>query len=105
MFESTTVPAPVFVIPKPPEITPERVKVSPVAALSVLSAVNVMLPASELVTSLKVPPAKVIFSAPIATLYRSKVAPLLTVVPPAVVPRPALLLMSKVPADTVVVPL
>ena len=63
------------------------------------------MPASELVTSFKVPPAKVTASAPTATLYRSKVAPLLTVVPPAVVPKPVLWLMSKVPADTVVLPL
>ena len=44
-----------------------------------------MLPAKLLVTSVNVPPAKVICSAPTATFCRSNVAPAATVVPPAVV--------------------
>ena len=104
-FERTTVPAPVFVIPYPPLITPDNVNVSPAfVAIKVLSAVNVMLPAKLLVTSLSVPPAKVIASAPTVTLCRSKVAPLATLVPPEVAPKPLLFVTRTVPALMVVAP-
>jgi hypothetical protein len=52
----------------------------------------------------KVPPFKATASAPTATPCRSKVAPLATVVPPLVAPKPAALVTAKVPAETVVVP-
>ena len=52
----------------------------------------------------KVPPFKVMASAPMVTACKSSVAPLATVVPAAVVPNPEALVIAKVPADTVVAP-
>jgi len=85
---------------------PDRVRVSSaLVALKVLLAPKVILPARELVTSLMVPPFKTIALAPTATLYRSKVAPLAMVTaPPLSLPKPALLVMIKVPLEIVVVP-
>ncbi|CAM3801847.1 hypothetical protein POBR111598_10425 [Polynucleobacter brandtiae] len=89
---------------------PDRVKVSSaLVALSVLLAPKVILPAKLLVTSLSVPPFKVMASLPTMTLYRSKVAPLAMMVPlPAaplpLAPKPALLVIIKVPPLMVVVP-
>ena len=52
----------------------------------------------------RVPPLSVIASAPTVTACKSNVAPLATVVPLAVVPKPAALVMAKVPALIVVPP-
>ena len=52
----------------------------------------------------KLPPLKVTASEPTLTDRKSRVAPLATVVPPAISPKPAALVMAKVPADTVVAP-
>ena len=86
-------------------MTPDKVKVSPVAAFRILLAVKVMLPASELVASAKVPPFRITALAPTVTLTRFKVAPRLTVIaPPLSAPAPLLLLKYKVPPLMVVVP-
>ena len=47
-----------------------------------------------------VPPFSVMASALTATFCKSNVAPLATVTPPAVVPRPVALVTAKVPALT-----
>ena len=57
------------------------------------------------VEAVKVPPLKVNASAPTVTPRKSSVAPLATVVPPEVAPKPDAWLMAKVPAETVVAPL
>ena len=102
---SVKVPAPVLVMPYEPEITPDRVKVSPVLMLIVLLSVKLMSPAKELVASDKVPPCSTTALAPTVTLARSKVPPLLTVTaPPVLLPKPVLLLIVKVPPLMVVVP-
>ena len=74
-------------------------------AVNVLSAVRVISPAKLLVTSFNVPPAKVRFSAPTATLYKSSTAPDATDVPPTVLPSALLLVITTVPAEIVVTPL
>ncbi|BEI41390.1 hypothetical protein PHIN9_13210 [Polynucleobacter sp. HIN9] len=102
----TTRPKPVLVIPKPPEITPLKVSVSSaLVALIVLSAVSVMFPARLLVTSLSVPPASVMASAPTTTLCKSNTPLELIVVAPLVEPNPAALVIFNVPALMVVRPL
>ena len=101
-------PEPLIVKPKlveVPEIMPDRVKTSPAFATEiVLLAVKLILPAKELVASLRVPPARVNGFAPTVTLCRSKVAPLATLTAPVVAPKPLLLVMFNVPAETVVPP-
>ena len=56
------------------------------------------------VEAAKVPPLRVMDSAPTATPCRSSVAPLATVVPAPVPPRPLALVMAKVPTLMVVSP-
>ena len=104
--ESTKLPLPVLVRPKPvPDTTPDKVSCVP-ATLAVLLAVMVKAPDKLLlpVDADNVPPLSVMASAPIVTPLRSSVAPLATVVPPATSPKPALLVIAKVPAETVVAP-
>ena len=88
-----------------PETTLDSVNPVP-ATDTVLSAPRLTVPDSELVPVLvaRVPPLRVMASAPRAAPWRSSVAALATVVPPAVVPRPAALLTARVPAETVVAP-
>ena len=59
----------------------------------VIGAVTLLVP----VLVDKVPPLKVIGSATPVTFCKSSVPPLLTVVPPAVVPKAAALVIAKVP--------
>ena len=104
--ERIKLPLPVLVRPKPtPDTTPDKVSCVP-ATLAVLSALMATVPDKLLVPVevAKVPPLSVMASAPTAAPRRSRVAPLATVVPPAVVPNPDALVMAKVPADIVVVP-
>ena len=101
-----SVPEPVFVMPTPvPEITPDNVNFVPVTAI-VLSLPKVTAPLNELVPVLviNVPPFNVTASAPTLTPCKSKVAPLATVVPPAVVPNPLACVTTNVPPLIVVVP-
>ena len=99
-----SVPAPVLVSVLLPEVIPDKVNCVP-ATLTVLAAAIETLPEKLLVPvdAAKVP-LKVNASVPTVTFCRSSVAPLATVVPAAVVPKPASLLTAKVPALTVVVP-
>ena len=84
---------------------PDKVSVSPLLVKKVLLAPKVILPAKELVRSLSVPPLSVMALAPIVTPCRSKLAPLAMVTaPPLLLPRPALLVITKVPPLMVVVP-
>ena len=87
-----------------PEVTPDKVNCVP-PTLTVLLAAKATVPDKLLVPvdAAKVP-LKVNASAPTVTFCRSRVAPLATVVPAAVVPKPASLLTAKVPALTVVGP-
>ena len=104
--DSTKIPAPVLLRPKPvPDTTPDRVNCVPETS-AVLSASMVTAPDRLLVPVevASVPPLSVTASLPTATACRSKVAPLATVTPPAVVPKPAALLMARVPASMVVAP-
>ena len=104
--ESTKLPVPVLVRPKPtPDTTPDKVSCVP-ATVAMLLAVMVTAPDKLLlpVDADKVPPLSVIASAPTVTPCKSRVAPLATVVPAAVVPKPAALVIAKVPAETVVPP-
>ena len=105
--ERIKLPLPVLVRPNPiPDTTPDSVNCVPVT-LTALSAFMATVPDKLLVPVevAKVPPLSVRASAPRVTPLRSSVAPLVTVAPPATSPKPAALVMAKVPADTVVVPL
>ena len=84
---------------------PDKVNCVP-ATLAVLLDVMVTAPDKLLLPedADRVPPLSVIASAPTVTACKSNVAPLATVVPLAVVPKPAILVMAKVPADTEVIP-
>ena len=88
-------------------MTPDRVRTSSLlVTLKKLSALRAISPANELVTSFKVPPLRIIALAPIATLRRSKVAPLeIVTTPPVSAPKPLLLEMAKVPSLINVAPL
>ena len=104
--ERIKLPLPVLVRPKPiPDTTPDSVNCVP-ATLTALSALMATVPDRLLVpVDVEiVPPLMVKASAPTETPWRSRVAPLATVVPAAVVPNPDALVMAKVPADTVVAP-
>ena len=103
--ESTRVPLPVLVSPKPPDTTPDKVNCEPVT-LIVLLALMATVPDKLLVPVEveSVPPLRVIASAPTVTPFISRVAPLATVVPLATSPKPVALLIANVPAETVVAP-
>ncbi len=103
--ERIKLPLPVLVNPKPPDTMPDRVNCVP-ATLAVLPAVMATVPDKLLVPVevAKVPPLSVMASAPIAAPCKSSVAPLATVTPPAVVPKPVALLVARVPALMVVAP-
>ena len=99
-------PVPVFVRPKPvPDTVPDKVNFVP-ATLAVLSAVSATDPDKLLVPveAAKVPPFRVIASAPTNAPCRSSVAPLATVVPEPVPPKPVALVIARVPALMVVSP-
>ena len=97
------VPLPSLVRLFEPPMAPDKVKVPP--TVMVLALLKVILPeiAPVPVLFVKVPPLKVIGSAPILACT-SKVPPL-TVVPELVPPKAPLLVTTKVPAETVVNPL
>ncbi len=99
-----SVPTPVLVSVPLPEVIPDKVSCVP-STFTVLAAARLTEPDKLLVPvdAAKVP-LKVNASEPTATFCRSRVAPLATVVPAAVVPKPASLLTAKVPALTVVGP-
>ena len=101
------VPPPENVNPALPETTPANVRSDEAETYTKLSADKVIAPDNELepLLTLNVPPLTVIVSAPTVTPRKSSVAPLATVVPPAVSPRPVALVIANVPALTVVVPL
>ena len=105
--DRVSVPVPDLVRAPVPLMMPLIVKLAPLATLTVEFAPSVTLPDRLEVPVLvaMVPPLSVIASAPTLTPCRFKVAPLLTVVPPAVVPSPFVLVMASVPVLTVVVPL
>ena len=99
-------PAPVLVRPKvAPLMMPPSVSCVP-ATLSVLEAPNETAPVRLLVPveAMSVPPLSASVSAPTSASRRSSEAPLATVVPAAVVPRPESSVTAKVPAETVVAP-
>ena len=99
-------PLPVLVSPKPvPETTPDRVSCVPLTA-TVLAPPKVTVPAKLLVPVdvAKVPPLSATASVPTTTPRKSRVAPLSTVTPPALVPSAVSLVKASVPALTVVVP-
>ena len=99
-------PAPDLVSPKVAPLTmPPRVSCVP-PTFRVLEAPSVTAPPRLLVPVdvASVPPLSARVSAPTRTLRRSSVAPLATVVPAAVVPRPAASVTASVPAVTVVAP-
>ena len=109
-----SVPVPVIVMSKLPLIPPLRLRKSlPLLTLMVALEESVILPAQELepteeLSAPKLPcpvPASVSVSAPMATPKRSdSTAPVLTRVPPAVVPRAEEPSTSSKPSFTVVVP-
>ena len=103
--ERIKLPLPVLVRPYPPDTTPDSVNCVP-ATLAALSALMVTVPDKLLVPVevATVPPLSVMASAPTAAPRRSRVAPLATVVPAAVVPNPDAFVMAKAPAETVVAP-
>ena len=103
--DSNKVPAPVLVMPYPPETTPASASSVP-ETFTVLSAPRVTDPVKLIVPveEAKVPPFRVMASAPAVTPRRSSVAPLATIVPAPVPPKPLAWLMAKVPALMVVVP-
>ena len=76
------------------------------ATLMVLSAPSVTAPDKLLVPVVvaNVPPFRAMASVPTTAPCKSRVAPLATVTPPAVVPRPVAWVMAKVPAVMVVAP-
>ena len=92
--------------PKPPETTPDSVKSVP-ATLTLLFAAKTTSPArlQLSVVAARVPPCKVTVSAPTAIPFRSSTAPVATLTPEAVEPRPAAWLSTSVPALTTVAPL
>ena len=103
---STAVPLPVLVNPNPvPEMTPVKFSEVP-ATLKVLLEPKEMVPDRLLlpVDAERVPPLRVTDSAPTVAPRKSSVAPLATVTPPAVVPKPVEVLSASVPALTVVAP-
>ena len=112
--ESTTVPAPTFVsvVVAPEVMAPLRVRVwSALATPTELSDATLIAPESDAVptpASAPMPPApaplSVTDSLPTATLLICRVAALVTVVPPAVLPRPVALCTSTMPACTLVAP-
>ena len=99
------VPVPVLLKPKLPLTTPESVSAVP-ATSTVLSARSVTVPLWLLVPVLawSVPPLRVNASAPMAMFCKSSVAPLLTVLPAALVPSALALVATRVPPLTVVTP-
>lgn len=105
-LESTKVLVPDFVIPNelaPSVMTPDNVIV-PVPPIE-LAAVNVIPPESdEAPVPVNDPPFNVTTSAPMPTLLIFNVPVLLTVAPPAVVPRPLACDTLTVPALIVVAP-
>ena len=103
--ESTNVPLPVLSIPPAPDTILLKVSRLPVTSIVLLvvkatGAVKLLIP----VLVAKVPPDKVIGSATPVTLRRSKVAPLLTVVPAELDPNDPALVIARIPTSTVVAP-
>ena len=99
-------PEPVLVRPKVAPLTmPPRVSCVP-PTFRVLEAPSETAPPRLLVPDdvASVPPLSARVSAPTSTPRRSSVAPLATVVPAAVVPRPVAAVMASVPTETVVDP-
>ena len=82
-------------------------RVSSVPSTSIVVAPEMLIGTVTLLAPVlvaKVPPAKVIGSATPVTLRRSKVPPVLTVVPAELEPKALALVMAKVPPLTVVAP-
>ena len=112
--ESTKVPKSpvelpvVLVRPNPtPEITPDKVNCADESTLIELLAPKVTAPDKLVVPDVRasVPPFKVTASAPMLTPPGNcSLAPLATVVPLDVSPKPCAVVIAKMPPDTVVTP-
>lgn len=108
LLDRMRLPVPDFVSALETPVTrPEMVNCEAVpATLMVLSAPSVTAPDKLLVPVVvaNVPPFRAMTSVPTVAPCKSKVAPLATVTPPAVVPSPVALVMAKVPDEMVVAP-